>query len=178
MPKSDLTLWTVGHSTRTLAEFLELLGTNEIEAIADVRRYAASRKYPHFNGDALRNSLSGIGVAYVPLPELGGRRRPRPDSRNTVWRSEAFRGYADYMETEAFRAGIDRLLELARRKRTAIMCAEAVWWRCHRSLIADYLKARGVAVRHIISGTQADIHPYTSAARLENGVLSYVPEGD
>jgi uncharacterized protein (DUF488 family) len=170
------TVWTIGHSTRPLAEFLELLTANEIEAIADVRRFAASRKYPHFNADALRDSLSGIGVEYVPLPELGGRRRPRPDSRNTVWRSESFRGYADYMETEEFRAGIDRLLDLAGRKRTAVMCAEAVWWRCHRSLIADYVKARGISVRHIISGTKTDDHPFTSAARVEHGVLTYAPE--
>jgi uncharacterized protein (DUF488 family) len=172
---SQLTVWTVGHSARTLGEFLELLTANEIEAVADVRRYAASRKHPHCNRDALRNSLLRIGVEYVPLPELGGRRRPRPDSQNTVWRSESFRGYADYMETEGFRAGIERLLEIARRRRTAIMCAEAVWWRCHRSLIADYLKAGGVCVRHIISGKKNGIHPYTSAARLKNGRLSYSP---
>ncbi|TLD40258.1 MAG: protein of unknown function DUF1130 [Candidatus Jettenia ecosi] len=168
-----LTVWTIGHSARTLGEFFELLTANGIEAVADVRRYAASRKHPHFNRDALRNALSGIGVGYAPMPELGGRRRPRPDSQNTVWRSESFRGYADYMETEEFRAGIERLMELARRHRTVIMCAEAVWWRCHRSLIADYLKAGGVCVRHIISGKRNEIHPYTSAARLKNGRLSY-----
>ena len=116
-----------------------------------------------------------VGVEYVPLPELGGRRRPRLDSHNTVWRNESFRGYADYMETEGFRAGIERLLELARRKRTAIMCAESVWWRCHRSLVADYLKAAGVRVRHIMDGTNSEIHPYTSAARFRNGKLSYSP---
>lgn len=178
MSKEELTVWTVGHSTRTLGEFLELLAANEIEAVADVRRYAASRKHPHFNKDALRNTLSGIGAEYVHLPELGGRRRPRPDSQNTVWRNESFRGYADYMETEEFRAGIDRLLELARRQRTAMMCAEAVWWRCHRSLIADYLKAGGVCVQHIISGQRNEIHPYTSAAQLKNGRLSYRQEND
>ncbi len=173
MSKEELTVWTVGHSTRTPDEFLELLAANEIEAVADVRRYASSRKHPHFNQDALRNALSVVGVKYVPLPELGGRRRSRPDSQNIVWRNESFRGYADYMETKEFHAGIDRLLELARRKRTVIMCAEAVWWRCHRSLIADYLKADGVCVQHIISGKKNEIHPYTSAAQLKNGKLSY-----
>ena len=175
MSEEELTVWTVGHSTRTLDEFLELLTANDIEALADVRRFPASRKHPHFNQDALRDSLSGIGVEYVPLLELGGRRRPRPDSHNTVWRNESFRGYADYMETEGFRAGIKRLLELARRRRTAVMCAEAVWWRCHRSLIADYLKAGGVCVRHILDGTTTEIHPYTSAARVRDGRLSYSP---
>lgn len=178
MSEEELKVWTVGHSARTLGEFLELLAANEIEAIADVRRYAASRKHPHFNRDALHNALAGIGVEYMPLPELGGRRRPRPDSHNTVWRNESFRGYADYMETEEFRTGIGRLLELAHRQRTAIMCAEAVWWRCHRSLIADYLKASGVCVKHIISVKKNEIHPYTSAARLKNGRLSYRQENE
>lgn len=118
-----LIVWTVGHSARTLGEFLELLTANEIEAVADVRRYAASRKHPHFNRDALRNTLSVIGVGYVPLPELSGRRRPRSGSQNIAWRSESFRVYADYMETEEFRAGIERLMELVHWQRTAIMCA-------------------------------------------------------
>lgn len=173
MSKEELMVWTVGHSARTLGEFLELLTANKIEAVADVRRYAASRKHPHFNQDALPNSLAGIGVEYVPLPELGGRRRPRPDSQNTTWRNESFRGYADYMETEGFRLGIEQLLDLARRQRTAIMCAEAVWWRCHRSLIADYLKVAGLCVQHIISGKKNEIHPYTPAARLKQSRLSY-----
>ncbi|MEB2344345.1 MAG: DUF488 domain-containing protein [Deltaproteobacteria bacterium] len=173
MDEGELTVWTLGHSSRTLDEFLELLRANGIEAIADVRRYAASRKHPHFAGEALRGALAEIAVEYLPLPELGGRRRPRPDSHNTAWRNESFRGYADYMETDAFRAGLARLLELAGRRRTAVLCAEAVWWRCHRSLIADALKARGVGVRHILGGKRTESHPYTSAARLEDGRLSY-----
>ena len=176
MSKEKLTIWTVGHSTRTLGEFIDLLTVYEIEALADVRRFPASRKYPHFHQDALRVSLPEVGVEYALLPELGGRRRPRPDSHNTVWRNESFRGYADYMETEGFRAGIERILELASRKRTAVMCAEAVWWRCHRSLIADYLKAAGVCVRHILDGTKSELHPYTSAARFKDGTLSYSPD--
>jgi uncharacterized protein (DUF488 family) len=175
MSDEGLTVWTVGHSTRSLREFLDLLAAHGIEALADVRRFPASRKHPHFGQAALRDALREVGVEYVPLPELGGRRRPRPGSHNTVWRNESFRGYADYMETEDFRAGARRLLELARRKRTAVMCAEAVWWRCHRALIADYLKVAGVCVRHIIDDTKSEAHPYTSAARLEDGRLSYSP---
>lgn len=173
MSEDELTIWTIGHSARALDEFLELLRAHRIEAIADVRRYPASRKHPHFEGGALRHALAGIGVEYLLLPELGGRRRPRPDSKNTAWRNESFRGYADYMETDAFRSGLARLLELAGRRRTAVLCAEAVWWRCHRSLIADVLKARGVRVRHILGAKRTEPHPYTSAARLEDGRLSY-----
>lgn len=173
---TELTIWTIGHSSRTLDEFLGLLSVNEIQALADVRRFPGSRKHPQFNQDALRASLQEIGIEYAPLPELGGRRRPQPDSHNTVWRNESFRGYADYMETDAFRAGIEHLLALARRKRTAIMCSEAVWWRCHRALIADYLMSIGVCVRHILSETHSQVHPYTSAAHLKNGQLSYSPQ--
>lgn len=116
--EEPLTLWTVGHSTRTSGEFLDLLGAHRVEAVADVRRFPASRKYPHFNRDVLRDTLSEIAVEYVAMPELGGRRRPRRDSHNTAWRNESFRGYADYMETEEFQRGAERLVELARRRRT------------------------------------------------------------
>ncbi|MEO8341263.1 MAG: DUF488 domain-containing protein [Nitrospirota bacterium] len=158
-----------------MAEFLELLTVNRIEAVADVRSYPGSRRYPHFNAEALNESLPENGIEYVPMKQLGGRRQSRPDSQNTVWRNEAFRGYADYMETAEFRDGIGALVELLRRKRTAIMCAEAVWWRCHRSMISDYLKASGVTVEHIMDGGKNVIHPYTSAARLEDGKLVYGP---
>jgi uncharacterized protein (DUF488 family) len=168
-----LKIWTIGHSTRTLAEFLELLKYNRIEALADVRRYPGSRKYPHFNEAELSFSLAGSGIEYVPFKQLGGRRRPRPDSVNTIWRSESFRGYADYMETAEFKVAILYLQGLARRKRTAIMCSEAVWWRCHRALIADYLKAEGVTVEHIIGLKKNEEHPLTSAAQLANGKLFY-----
>ncbi|WAC09134.1 MAG: DUF488 domain-containing protein [Thermodesulfobacteriota bacterium] len=176
MNEEELTIWTVGHSTRTLCEFFELLTNNKIESLADVRRVPASRKYPHFNQGALRISLTGVGIEYVLLPELGGRRQPRPDSQNTLWRNESFRGYADYMETKEFRAGVKRLLDLASRKRTVVMCAEAVWWRCHRSLIADYLKAAGVCVRHILDRTKSELHPYTAPARFRDEILSYSPD--
>ena len=138
-----------------------------------MRSYPGSRRYPPFGAQALAGSLAECGIEYVPFKQLGGRRKVRPDSPNTVWRNAAFRGYADYMETVEFQDGILELLELARRKRTAIMCAEAVWWRCHRSMISDYLKAAGVTVEHIMDGGKNVIHPFTSAARIENGKLVY-----
>ena len=173
LSKQKLKIWTIGHSTRDLADFLELLTNNGIEALADVRSYPGSRRYPQFNVGALRVSLAEAGIEYVPMKQLGGRRRSQPDSPNTVWRNEAFRGYADYMETGEFRDGIKELLRLAERKQTAIMCAEAVWWRCHRSMIADYLKASGVTVEHIMDGGKNVIHPFTTAARIKNGKLVY-----
>ncbi len=166
-------LWTIGHSTRDLDEFLELLAVNNIEAVADVRSYPGSRKFPQFNAGELSASLVANDIEYAPFKQLGGRRKARADSPNTVWRNEAFRGYADYMETVEFRDGIGELLQLAGRKRTAIMCAEAVWWRCHRSMISDYLKAAGVVVEHIMDGGKNVIHPYTSAASLDSGKLVY-----
>ncbi len=168
-----MNIWTVGHSTKTIGEFTGLLTGHGIEALADVRRYPASRKHPHFNREPLSASLEGAGVTYLPLPELGGRRRPAPDSRNTAWRSESFRGYADYMETDAFREGVRRLLESAESRRTAVMCSEVLWWRCHRALIADYLKWKGVGVVHILGREKSVEHPYTSAARVVGGRLSY-----
>ena len=138
-----------------------------------MRRFPASRKHPQFNGDVMRAALEREGIAYEHLPELGGRRTARKDSENTAWRSAAFRGYADYMETPAFAAGIEHLSLLAGAKRTAVMCAEALWWRCHRGLISDLMKSRGTRVLHITDGSEAEEHPYTAAASLENGKLSY-----
>ena len=139
----------------------------------DVRRFAASKRYPHFNGSALQSSLAGSGVEYVGLPSLGGRRTPSPDSRNTGWRNASFRGYADHLATAEFAGGMRELRALAERKRTAIMCAEAVWWRCHRSLISDVLKSEGWRVVHILNEKSASEHPYTSPARIIAGKLSY-----
>jgi len=167
------TLWTIGHSTRSLEEFLALLRDNGIEALADVRHYPGSRKYPHFNVEPLRNTLRDAGIDYQPFTELGGRRRVQPDSPNTGWRSDAFRGYADYMQTDAFRTGIERLKALAAARRTAIMCAEAVWWRCHRGLISDVFKVHGTQVLHIMGPGAPREHPYTSAARIVDGRLDY-----
>src|SRR5882672_5843181 len=140
MSQSKLELWTIGHSTRPIGELIEALNSFENKALADVRSFPRSRRYPQFNREQLHSLLAAAGIEYQHFSELGGRRRERVDSLNMAWRNKTFRGYADYMETAEFLGGIDRLLDLARVKRTAIMCAEAVWWRCHRSLISDYLK--------------------------------------
>jgi len=166
-------VWTVGHSTRPLAEFLDLLAQDEIEAVADVRRYPGSRRWPHFAREPLVRALGERGLAYMWLPELGGRRRPRADSPNTAWRSASFRGYADYMATEAFAEGLDRLVNVACGLRTAIMCAESLWWRCHRGLIADVLRWYKFEVIHILGPGSTAPHPYTAAARIVGGRLSY-----
>jgi uncharacterized protein (DUF488 family) len=166
-------IWTIGHSTRSIDEFIELLRQYQIEILVDVRHFPGSRRYPQFNQPELARSLSDARIRYEHVVELGGRRRARPDSRNLRWRNAAFRGYADYMETEPFRQGIDRLFKIAATGPTAIMCSEAVWWRCHRSMIADYLKANGVRVVHIMSLGKTQEHPYTSAAQLIDGRLSY-----
>ena len=170
-------IWTVGHSTRSIDEFISLIQANDIKLLADVRSLPGSRRYPQFNREMLAGSLGKAGIHYEHFPELGGRRKPRSDSRNLAWRNASFRGYADYMETEEFRKGVERLLDLAAGAGpTAIMCAEAVWWRCHRSLISDYLKARRIEVMHILDANKTQAHPYTSAARIVNGELSYAPE--
>jgi len=170
---TEATVWTLGHSTRPLAEFLELLGRFRIEAVADVRRFPASRRHPQFGAPALEKSLSAHGIEYRWLPDLGGRRPVRPDSPHTAWRNASFRGYADHMDSPEFGRALEQLIELARRRRTAIMCAEALWWRCHRALIADVLRVRGFEVLHI-SGDSAPVeHPFTPAARIIDGRLSY-----
>ena len=171
--EKQISIWTVGHSTLAIEAFINLLQTFEIQALADVRSFPGSRRYPHFNKPKLQQTLGDSGIEYLHLPELGGRRRARTDSVNVAWRNESFRGYADYMETEKFTEGISRLLDTARKLRTAIMCAEAVWWRCHRSLISDYLKAHGLQVMHILNTGKSEEHPYTSAARIVKGKLSY-----
>ena len=169
----ELSLWTIGHSTNTIGDFLHLLGAFGIKALADVRSFPGSRRYPQFNKEHLRASLAAAGIAYFHLPQLGGRRRVRPDSLNMAWRNESFRGYADYMETADFQAGIAELLEVITRARTAVMCAESLWWRCHRSLISDYLKVKGIEVIHIIGAEKSQVHPFTSAAQIVEGELSY-----
>jgi uncharacterized protein (DUF488 family) len=167
-------IWTIGHSTREVDIFISLLEENGVRAIIDVRKLPGSKRYPQFNKDALAASLKEHGIIYKHFPELGGRRKAKADSRNTAWGNASFRGYADYMETEEFRDAVVRLVDLAKRiGPAAIMCAEAVWWRCHRALIADYLKAHGVEVRHIADLGKIEPHPFTSAARMVNGELSY-----
>jgi len=166
-------IWTIGHSTHPAEYFEEILESHSIEAIADVRAYPSSRRYPQFNKDALSQSLNRIGIGYYHFSNLGGRRHGKRDSRNTAWKNASFRAYADYMETEDFRQGIESLLRVSQAQRVAVMCAEAVWWRCHRSLISDYLKAEGVKVIHIIDEKKTQEHPFTSAASIVDGKLSY-----
>jgi uncharacterized protein (DUF488 family) len=144
-------IWTIGHSTRSADEFLELLRTNTIEGLADVRTIPNSRRHPHFGSDALAARLKADGIEYRHFAALGGLRKPRTDSPNGAWRNESFRGYADHMMTPAFAAGIDELLAFGARRHVAVMCAEAVWWQCHRMLLSDALVARGVDVQHIMS---------------------------
>jgi uncharacterized protein (DUF488 family) len=174
---SMLRIWTIGHSTRSIDDFISLLKKNEIKLLADVRSWPGSKRYPQFNKEALAESLNAHGIRYEHFPELGGRRKPNADSRNTAWRNASFRGYADYMETEEFHKGVERLLAVAGEAGpAAIMCAEAVWWRCHRSLISDYLKACEIEVMHILDANKIEPHPFTSAARIVSGKLSYRAE--
>ena len=169
----QLSIWTLGHSTLSIEEFIARLKCFEITLLADVRSFPGSRRYPHFNKENLTSALIDARVRYEHFRELGGRRRPRPDSLNMIWRNESFRGYADYMETPEFRGGIERLLDLVQQQRVAIMCSEAVWWRCHRSMISDYLKVKGIDVLHIMGEGKTEPHPFTAAARVVNGELSY-----
>jgi len=178
-------VWTIGHSTRSIEDFIAALEANGIKLLVDVRTLPGSKRYPQFNKEALGDSLGKAGIRYEHLPELGGLRKPKKDSRNAAWRNASFRGYADYMETEEFRKGVDRLVDLATGRvrptvglagkigPAAIMCAEAVWWRCHRALISDFLKARGVEVIHIVDAKKSESHPFTSVARIVDGSLTY-----
>jgi len=167
------TLWTIGHSTHPIAEFIDLLTAHGITRIADVRRFAGSRKFPQFNPAELAPSLATAGIEYTPMAALGGRRKALPDSPHSEWKNEAFRGYADYMDTEEFARAAESLAAIAREDRVAAMCSEAVWWRCHRSMIADYFKAHGWEVLHIMGTGEAKEHPYTSVAKVVDGVLTY-----
>ena len=169
----SLSLWTLGHSTRPIDEFIGVLRAHGISLLVDVRTVPRSRYNPQFNRDALAQSLPNAGLQYRHLPELGGLRKPKRDSVNNGWRNASFRGYADYMQTEDFHRAIDALMALGSREKTAVMCAEAVPWRCHRSLIADALVSRGWDVRHIMSSEKAAPHTLTSFARLEKGTLTY-----
>ena len=179
MANPNRTIWTIGHSTRPIEELIALLAGQRIEAVADVRRFPASRKHPQYNAAPFAETLRAAGIEYAPFPQLGGRRNPRKDSHNTAWRNASFRGYADYMETAAFSSALEELMKISFLKRTAILCAEAVWWRCHRALISDALKARGFEVCHIVHAGACEDHPYTSAASIVDGRLSYAgPQAD
>jgi uncharacterized protein (DUF488 family) len=172
-----LTVWTVGHSTRPLPDLLEVLAAYRIELVADVRRFPGSRSQPQYQQPALESALHRAGTGYLWLPELGGRRQPVSDTPNTGWRHPAFRGYADHMHGEEFAGGLVELLTLAWGLRTAIMCAEILWWRCHRRMIADVLVSLGARVIHIMDAKTAQTHRLRPPARLVRGVLSYLPEG-
>jgi uncharacterized protein (DUF488 family) len=167
------TIWTIGHSTRAIEEFLGLLAGSGIEAIADVRSFPGSRRYPQYGREALAATLAAHAIGYHWLPALGGRRRASPDSPNTAWRNASFRGYADYMSSAEFAQGLAELSEVSNKARTTIMCSEALWWRCHRSMIADALCVRGIKVVHILDAKHSVVHPMTSPARIVGGVLSY-----
>ena len=170
--QAPATLWTIGHSTLALEAFLDALRAHGIRVVADVRRYPASRRHPHFESSAMARALPGSGLRYEPFRDLGGRRSARPASRNSAWRNASFRGYADYMETAEYAQAMERLCRLAREP-CAVMCAEALWWRCHRALISDDLKSRGTCVLHIGSDGDVSEHPYSGAARIVDGRLSY-----
>jgi uncharacterized protein (DUF488 family) len=169
-------IFTVGHSTLKLEAFIALLEAYGIECLADIRTVPRSRHNPQFNGDTLGKALRACRIDYVPLPALGGLRHARQDSPNGGWRNASFRGYADYMQTEEFAQGLEELVALSRKKRTAIMCAEAVPWRCHRSLVADALSVRTVPVIEILSATNYRDHKITPFARVAGISITYPPE--
>lgn len=170
---NETAIWTIGHSTHPLERFVELLRAHGIEAVADVRRHPGSKRNPQYGAQALPAALGDAGIGYVAFVDLGGRRAPHADSANSAWRNDAFRGYADYMDTPAYENARARLLALARERRTALMCAEGLWWQCHRALISDDLKSRGVVVHHIAPDARVSEHPYTQAARIVEGRLVY-----
>jgi uncharacterized protein (DUF488 family) len=166
-------IYTIGHSTRTAEAFVELLRIHEVRQIADVRTLPRSRRHPHFSRDALDAFLYAHGIAYRHIPELGGLRKPRADSTNTAWQHPGFRGYADYMQTPTFHIGVESLLRFAGAVATAVMCAEARWWDCHRRLLADALVVRGLSVFHILSSAAPKPHELSEFARVENGLVTY-----
>ncbi|HEV7485608.1 MAG TPA: DUF488 domain-containing protein [Thermoanaerobaculia bacterium] len=171
-----MNVYTIGHSTRSADELSDLLREHEIKLLADIRRYPGSKRYPHFASEAMAQWLPKHGVAYIHMPELGGRRKALADSRNTAWRNEQFRAYADYMATDEFRDAIDKLLSLAENQRVSIMCAEAVPWRCHRNLVADELTRRGIEVLHIIGTGAVKVQAMNPLAQVEEDHLVYPGE--
>ena len=168
-------VWTVGHSTRTWEAFIALLGAHGIEAIADVRRFPGSRRYPWFASESMATALPAVGVAYRWIPQLGGRRNVQPGSPNGAWRNAAFQGYADHTASPEFGEGLAELLQLAAGRRTAMLCAEAVWWRCHRRLVSDLLQHLGIDVMHILDEKPAQRHPGHPDARPAGERLVYPP---
>jgi uncharacterized protein (DUF488 family) len=177
MANIPVELFTIGHSNRAIDEFLALLDAHRIKQVVDVRTAAGSRKNPQFMRDELARALDAHHIGYIHVPALGGFRKPRSESINTAWRNESFRGYADHMQTPEFETALAELLDLAAQRSTVVMCAEAVPWRCHRSLIADAVVARGLAVGHIVSPTRCNPHTLTSFAQIDNGRVTYPGKG-
>ena len=175
---APLVVFTIGHSTRPIDEFIELLSAHGVKHLVDVRTVPRSARNPQFNKDALPKSLKRAGIAYTHLPGLGGLRRAKSDSINTGWRNASFRGYADYMQTPEFAENLAELIELAKRDRAAIMCAEAVPWRCHRSLIADALLVRGIRADDIMTAKRATPHKLTPFARVRGTKITYPSPSD
>ena len=170
------TVLTIGHSTRPIDEFIRMLRAHDVRRLVDVRTVPGSRRNPQFGADALKSSLQAAGIEYLHMKALGGLRKPAPDSINAGWKNTSFRGYADYMQTKEFNAALERLIALAGEKRTAIMCAEAVPWRCHRSLVADALVAREIPVEHIMSESRRNAHRLTPFAKRTGFRITYPPE--
>lgn len=180
-PEDTPSTLTIGHSTRSFEQFADLLSTNGVECLVDVRRFPHSPRHPQFSEESLPGRLREQGIGYRHLPGLGGRRKPKPDSPNTGWRNSSFRGYADHMATAEFAEGVGRLLELCGRGRACLMCSEAVWWRCHRRMIADALVVRGFPVEHVLGEARRQRHELTAFAQIVDKVgdkrLVYPAEG-
>ncbi|MDD2196763.1 MAG: DUF488 domain-containing protein [Bacteroidales bacterium] len=170
------TIYTIGHSTHSLADFLTMLLSFNIKIVADIRSLPGSRRFPQFNKESLKISLEETGIQYMHLPDLGGRRKVKKDSKNNRWNNDSFRGYADYMETTEFGIAIKRLERIAMEQTTAYMCSEAVWWKCHRSMVSDYLKTKGWRVLHIMATGKVQDHKYTAPARIVDGNVCYSDE--
>lgn len=176
VPLKPVIVMTIGHSTRPVAEFIRLLKAHEVKRLVDVRTVPRSRHNPQFNRDQLAASLHSTRLHYRYMPGLGGFRHARPDSINTAWQNASFRGYADYMQTPEFKKNLDALIKLAKQEQVAVMCAEAVPWRCHRSLIADALLARDIETREITSATRARVHTLTPWGRVNGTQVTYPAE--
>lgn len=173
---TEKVIWTIGHSNHSFYEFVTILKSFMINMLVDIRSYPGSAKYPHFNKAVMESALPESSVRYIHLEELGGRRKVLPGSSNDAWKVPAFRGYADYMETGDFKKAGEELINIASSYSTAIMCAEVLWWRCHRSLVSDWLKFNGWKVIHIMGTGKSSEHPYTKPARVMDGKLVYSKE--